>query len=78
MLFGQMTRVDEDIDKSRWGELESESESEEEESEGEEGEGEIDDSGLVTPGDTYVQLNDHCTVALQIVHSLKCIAAQYQ
>lgn len=70
--------MDEDIDKSRWGELESESESEEEESEGEEGEGEIDASGLVTPGDTYVQLNDRCTVTLQIVHLLKCNAAQYQ
>lgn len=49
--------VDEDIDKSAWGELESESEEEsEEEEEGEEGdEGEdADQTGLITPAEGLV------------------------
>ena len=44
--------IDEEVDKSRWGELESESSEEESEDEDEE---ERDmESGLVTPGETYV------------------------
>lgn len=49
--------VDEDIDKSAWGELESESEEEsEEEDEGEEGDegDDADQSGLITPAEGLV------------------------
>ena len=43
---------EEEVDKSRWGELESESSEEEESSEDEdEDEDEPDKAGLVTPGD---------------------------
>ena len=47
-----MTVVDDEIDKSYWGELESES-SEEESEEEEEEERDLE-SGLVTPGETLV------------------------
>ena len=43
---------DEEVDKSRWGELESESEEEEESSEEEDADAEPDATGLVTPGET--------------------------
>lgn len=49
-----MAVVDDEIDKSYWGELESESS--EEESEEEEEEEQDLDSGLVTPGETSVAL----------------------
>ena len=46
--------LDEEVDRTLWGELESEEEEEVEESEEEEGEdqeGEIDQSGLITPAE---------------------------
>lgn len=49
--------MDEDVDKTAWGELESESEEEseeEEEEEGEEAEGEGDQTGLITPAEGLV------------------------
>ncbi|XP_046658941.1 splicing factor 3B subunit 2 isoform X2 [Homalodisca vitripennis] len=53
----EANEVDEDVDKTAWGELESESEEEseeEEEEEGEEGEGEGDQTGLITPAEGLV------------------------
>jgi splicing factor 3B subunit 2 len=48
----QAPAQEEEIDRTRWGELESESESEEESSEEEEDEEAVDATGLVTPGET--------------------------
>lgn len=64
-----MTVVDDEIDKSYWGELESES-SEEESEEEEEEERDLE-SGLVTPGETLVASSYiHVTVLFQSCYSL--------
>jgi hypothetical protein len=51
--FLQAHLIEEEIDKSRWGELESESSEEESEEEDEDEERDME-SGLVTPGETCV------------------------
>lgn len=51
MMPFQVPVQEEDIDKTRWGELESESSEEEESSDEDDEEEEQDATGLVTPGD---------------------------
>lgn len=62
-----MTVVEDEVDKSFWGELESES-SEEESEEEEEEERDIE-SGLVTPGETSVSL----FILSLLFHSYLCL-----
>ena len=61
--------LEDDIDKSHWGELESESESEEESSS--ESEAEADDTGLVTPAEGCV-LGDRISYLTHVILSRRC------